>query len=136
VINSVEEFIALRTSDDPSDQHRASHDSAPLEVWFDIVQRSPDMRSWVANNKTVPVAVLEVLAKDPDAEVRMAVAMKRKCPPQLLEALSTDAEPAVRLRVAYNAKTPRAVLQKMLQDGWERVVEVAASRLRSEGTSS
>lgn len=128
MIESVEEFVALRRGDE-SEQQRASLEPAPISVWLDVIRLYPEMKSWVVHNKTVPVEILEILGRDPDKNVRFVVAAKRKCPLHLLEALATDESPEVRLRVAYNAKTPREILVRMLQDPWERVVEVASSRL-------
>ena len=76
MIESAEEFRRLRESDDPEDYRRAAHDEAPVEVWLEVIRRWPDMRFWVAQNKTVPVLVLEVLVDDPDQNVRDMVLRK------------------------------------------------------------
>jgi len=77
MIESAAEFVRLRSSDSPEEYHRAAHDSAPEEVWFDVIENHPDMRFWVAQNKTVPLAVLEVLRNDPDERVQWMVRSKR-----------------------------------------------------------
>lgn len=66
VLESAEEFIRLRYSEDPDDYYRAAHEQASTEVWLDVIQGYPDARFWVAQNKTVPADVLSVLARDPD----------------------------------------------------------------------
>ena len=55
VITSAEEFVQLRTSRNPDEYHRAAHEEASVETWLDVIERFPDMRSWVAHNKTVPL---------------------------------------------------------------------------------
>lgn len=76
MIGSAEEFRRLRESEKPDEYGRATHDEAPVEVWLEVIRRWPDMRFWVAQNKTVPVPVLEVLVNDPDEKVRDMVLRK------------------------------------------------------------
>lgn len=77
VIDSADEFVRLRTSDDPADYNRAARDEASESTWRDVIERFPDMRFWVAQNKTVPLSVLEVLRHDADERVRHMVRSKR-----------------------------------------------------------
>lgn len=77
VIDSAEEFVRLRTSDDPAEYDRAARDEASEGTWREVIERFPDMRFWVAQNKTVPLSVLEVLRHDPDENVRHMVTSKR-----------------------------------------------------------
>ena len=77
VIDSAEEFVRLRTSDAPADYNRAARDEASENTWHDIIERFPDMRFWVAQNKTVPLSVLEVLRNDADERVQHMVTSKR-----------------------------------------------------------
>lgn len=77
VISSADEFVRLRDSADPAEYGRAARDEAPLEVWWDVCARFPDYRFWVAQNKTVPLEVLEVLRDDADGLVRWMVCRKR-----------------------------------------------------------
>jgi hypothetical protein len=132
MINSSEEFVALRRSQDYRQYQRAAHDSAPEEVWIDVINNYPDMKEWVVHNKTVPVSILRMLAGDPDSRVRFAVATKRKCDRHIFCALSMDPDPSVRLRVAFNRKTPIDILETLLNDKWDRVVEVATERLEEQ----
>ena len=124
-ITTAEEFVELRTADDP----RASYDDAPIEVWHDVIERYPDMHHWVAYNKTVPIEILEVLAGSTDARVRLMVAMKRKATPTILERLATDEDDSVRAAVARHRATPRAVLEALLDDEWDEVRDLARERL-------
>lgn len=77
VIYSAEEFVRLRTSEDPSEYNRAAHDEATESTWRDVIERFPGMRFWVAQNKTVPLSVLEILRHDHDENVRLMVTSKR-----------------------------------------------------------
>lgn len=129
VISTAAQFVALRTSDDLAEQRLASTLPAAEAVWLEVVAAHPDLRFWVAQNKTVPSSVLRVLAADPDPKVRHMVASKRKCEPDLLARLAADPDSAVRLAVAYNPNTPQAVLERLGGDEWERVRQVVAGRL-------
>ncbi|GAB3057174.1 hypothetical protein GCM10027053_18500 [Intrasporangium mesophilum] len=44
---------------------------------MDVIERFPDMRLWVAQNKTVPLSILEVLREDADERVVWMVRKKR-----------------------------------------------------------
>ena len=70
MIQSAEEFVRLRTSDDASEYGRAAHEQASEDTWRDVIERFPDMRVWVAQNKTVPLSILELLRHAPDKGVR------------------------------------------------------------------
>ena len=76
VIESAEEFVRLRTSDDPDEYGRATNDEASEATWRDVIARFPEMRWWVAQNKTVPLIVLETLRNDPEEGVRSMVRAK------------------------------------------------------------
>jgi len=77
VIESAEEFVRLRSSVDPAEYHRAAQEEASESTWLEVIDRFPDMRFWVAHNKTVPLSVLEILRHDPDDRVRHMVTSKR-----------------------------------------------------------
>ncbi|MFI5690044.1 hypothetical protein [Streptomyces sp. NPDC051636] len=132
MIQSAEEFIRLRSSEDPDEQRRASAASASLEVWRDIVDRHPEARFWVAQNKTVPLEILRTLATDPDPKVRSMVAMKRKVTPDILADLAGDPNESVRLTVARHRLAPRSVLERLLFDSWAEIREVARDRIENE----
>ncbi|MFI6341113.1 hypothetical protein [Streptomyces sp. NPDC050535] len=132
MIESVEEFLRLRFSDDPDEYGRASAEPAPLEVWTEIVEKHPEARFWVAHNKTVPLEILRLLAADPDPRVRSMVAMKRKLTPDLLTGLAIDQHDPVRLSVARHKRTPKAVLEKLQSDPWSEVRDLARDRIENE----
>jgi hypothetical protein len=129
-IESVDESTRLRLSDDPAEYHRAAHEDAPLAVWNEIVEARPDLRTWVAHNKTVPMEVLERLARDAAPEVRCAVASKRKLSSELFETLAQDVDASVRHLIACNAKTPRVLLDQLAADPESFVAETARTRLQ------
>ena len=58
MINSAEEFILLRNSETRDEYIRAASEDASDLVWIDIISRFPEMREWVAYNKTVPLNIL------------------------------------------------------------------------------
>jgi len=76
VIESAQEFVRLRTSEDPAEYQRAAHDEASEDTWRDVVDLYPDMRLWVAQNKTLPLSILKTLRHDPDERVRSMVRAK------------------------------------------------------------
>lgn len=131
--------MALRQSDNPSDQTRASQDEASLDVWLGVIAAYPEMRQWVAHNKTVPHVVLETLVSDPDPAVRWEVAGKRKLDPAVLRVLANDDDDSVRVRVARHIRTETEVLQVLSHDeSWvvrEAAEEFLASRRSTGGAT-
>ncbi|WP_423600596.1 hypothetical protein [Roseateles sp. MS654] len=120
----------MRTSDLPDEYSIAAEDEAPTTVWFDVISRFPEMREWVVHNKTVPVEILEVLARDDSASVRATVADKRKLSSELFDLLARDDDELVRLRLAYNKKAPMHVLEQLSVDASPLVRTTAMKRLR------
>ena len=100
MIQSAAEFIRLRCSSDPEEYRRAAHEDAPDHVWQEVIDRHPEMRFWVAHNKTVPLWALKKLARDRDPRVRGMVAMKRKLPIEILKTMTDD----VSATVAWTAR--------------------------------
>ena len=84
MIRSATEFVHLRKSEVPEEYARAADEEASLAVWEEVIDSYPEMREWVAHNKTVPLSVLKVLAADPEPRVRYTVAMMRKLSQELL----------------------------------------------------
>ncbi|HEF4756611.1 hypothetical protein [Burkholderia multivorans] len=124
MIQSAEEFIALRDSRIKDEYDRAATDEASVSVWRDVIVRFPDYRKWVAHNKTVPVEILAELCQF-EAEVRRFVAVKRKLSRELFELLAKDPDPVVRQGVASNKKAPISIIIGLMQDEDESVVSVA-----------
>lgn len=129
MIESAEEFVRLRSSNDPEEYSRAAQEEASNAVWFDVISRFPEMREWIVHNKTAPLEVLEVLARDTAPSIRASVAEKRKLSIELFEALSNDGDEIVRQRVAYNKKAPLHVLEHLSNDPSPFVRAVARKRM-------
>jgi hypothetical protein len=125
MILSAEEFACLRLSLVESEYNRAATEEAPLQVWLDVLAQFPELREWVAHNKTVPLEILQILAEDPDERVRCVVAGKRKLTHELRTKLSRDSDPSVRERIAYNAKVELHLLHQLAADP-EQFVRAAA----------
>jgi hypothetical protein len=130
MITSADEFVRLRTSSERDLYSRAAGEPAPEEVWLEVIKKYPEMRKWVAHNKTVPNTILAVLADDPDYEVRWMVAQRRKADPAVLEKLARDPHESVRERVACNRKTPTTLLRRLADDPEAFVAEAAREQLQ------
>ncbi|MFG3096389.1 hypothetical protein [Streptomyces sp. NPDC048202] len=133
MIETADEFVRLRNSSDPLECRRAVADEAPPQVWTEVVDRYPEERVAVAQNKTVPLTVLETLVDDPDARVRFMVAMKRKLSPDLLERLAHDVDESIRMRVAQHMNTSRETLESLRNDPWSEIRTAVAERLGDVG---
>jgi hypothetical protein len=129
MILSANEFVELRSSEDPDLYRRAAAEPAPMEVWLDVIARYPEYRRWVAHNKTIPDDIIRVLASDQDAEVRWTIAAKRRTPGDVLRVLGADPDASVRARVANNPKTPPALLRELCEDIDAAVRQAARGRL-------
>lgn len=129
MISTAVEFVQLRTSERPEEYLRAASEPAHISVWLEIIDRYPDMRTWVAQNKTVPLEILNVLAHDADPAVRLAVAMKNKLSDELFLLLAQDTDDGVRQRVSYNKNAPPSVLEVLARDTNQLVSEPASARL-------
>jgi hypothetical protein len=127
MINSAEEFVGLRTSENKENYPRAANEPAQIIAWLDIIDRFPEMKSWVVPNKTLPIAILEILAIDPDPRVRMFVAVKNNLPKPLFAVLAQDENYLVRQRIALNQKTPLETFRQLAQDP---AMPVSHERLR------
>jgi hypothetical protein len=131
MIHSAEQFVALRSSTERADYERAVTEQATVEIWADVISRFPEMRTWVAPNKTVPLEILRVLAKDEDRSIRASVAEKRKLDRELFESLSRDPDEVVRQRIAYNRKTPADIIERLTDDKTPLVSDAAFRAQRS-----
>ncbi|PLK46960.1 hypothetical protein [Uliginosibacterium sp. TH139] len=129
MIVSAEEFARLRKSDDPSEYGRAANEEAAERVWLEMIENFPDLRQWVAHNKTVPISVLEYLSNDDNSQVRSAVAEKRKLTPVLFEKLACDPDASVRGRVANNKKCSSEALALLVEDKEAFVREPAKKQI-------
>lgn len=129
MINSAEEFVRLRSSEDPNEYRRSVTDIASEEVWFDVISRFPEMREWVALNKTLPESILWNLVRDRSPEVRFMVANRRQLTQDMLAELAKDSDETVRSRVCWNKHTPRLILEQLARDESSLVAEAARRQL-------
>lgn len=133
MIHSAEEFVALRSSDVREEYIRACHDDAPMDVWKAVVERFPEMRVWVARNKSIPPEIVTRLSTDLDPLVREAVARKRKAPEDVLALLARDPSQMVRQAVAANRRAEPTLLRVLANDEVESVASVARQNLADRG---
>ena len=105
-ITTADEFIRLRTSDNRLDNERSEWAAMPSPVWQELLSEHPEMKFWLAHNRTTPPEILAELARDADWRVRHRVAQKNACPPELRELLSHDEHDAVR-SAATRRREPR-----------------------------
>ncbi len=131
MINSAEEFVQLRTSEDPACYDRATKEEASTATWRDVIELYPEMRRWVAHNKKLPNEIIEILARDCSPDVRGVIARKRKTPPSLLLQMAMDKDENVRLAVACNPKSSKDVLNVLIRDKWDEVRVAAERRLKA-----
>ncbi|WP_178128983.1 hypothetical protein [Pseudomonas sp. ANT_J12] len=132
MIETAEEFVALRSSQIKDEYDRAAMEEAPVSVWREVISEYPDYRKWVAHNKTVPLEILEELCVF-SSDVRRFIASKRKLSLKLFELLSNDLDANVRVEIAANNKAPRTVLESLLMDADEDVVSAEKNNLERRG---
>ncbi|GHE31145.1 hypothetical protein GCM10017778_11960 [Streptomyces vinaceus] len=128
-IDSVEEFIRLRRSEDPAERDRSARAAMPLTVWRQLVRKHSEMRFWAAHNRTCPPEIMTELSKDADWRVRQRVLGKRSCPPEIMRQLADDPHDAVRNTVATHPRSPRSAVARLVDDPWPVVAEAARARL-------
>ncbi|MGV3538781.1 MAG: hypothetical protein ACO1OQ_03165 [Rufibacter sp.] len=104
MIESSEHFKKLRLSEDLEEQRLSALESADTEVWYEVINKYPELTEWVVANKTVPMGVLEHLATDPDSKVRYAVARKGKINDKIFNLLKSDPDETVRHSLLNNTK--------------------------------
>ncbi len=131
MIKSAEEFKRLRESEVPEEYHRAAHEEAEIIIWNEVLEKYPELSLWVAQNKTVPLEILEKLAYHLDSNVRYMVASKRKISESLMMILATDKDESVRHALACNGKVTEIVLNLLVNDSWQPVRERAADKLQA-----
>ncbi|WP_435170188.1 hypothetical protein [Paenibacillus glycanilyticus] len=129
MINSAEEFVRLRNSEKMDEYLKAAGDFAPFEVWLEVIKMYPDMREWVAHNKSIPVEIMEILADDVDERVRFNVATKNRLPEHLQLILAKDSDSSVRQRIVYNKKATFQALSVLLNDEDEEIRTLAKNRI-------
>jgi hypothetical protein len=113
MISSSEEFLELRNSDNPAEYNRAGTESAPTSVWWNLIQEHPQMRVWVARNRTIPKEIIYHLSEDDDPIVRDAICSKYPLDMDIYILLSRDLDEGIRARLTYNKGLPLAILKDM-----------------------
>lgn len=131
MIESAKKFFELRNSEDPDQYLRAANEEAKVSIWEDVIATYPEMREWVAHNKTIPESIIRKLSSDPDSKVRYIIASRRKTPDDVKEMLSKDEDESVRMAIANNKKTSKKILEGMLNDDWKNIVDIVQRRLIS-----
>ncbi|MGV3538396.1 MAG: hypothetical protein ACO1OQ_01210 [Rufibacter sp.] len=106
MIESAEHFKKLRLSENLEEQRLSALDAADTEVWYEVINKYPELKKWVVANKTVQIEILEHLATDPDPKVRYAVARKRKINDSVFNLLKCDPDDTVRHSLLNNTKLP------------------------------
>jgi hypothetical protein len=129
LIHQASEFITALEASDATENNLIRFGKASTQTWLEIIRHSEDAAVWVALNKTIPLEMLEVLAKHSSARVRRFAADKNRITPELIALLATDSDPSVRLRIANHKKTSAEILRRLLRDDWDQVVEIAQQRL-------
>ena len=104
MINSAEEFKRLRTSDDLKEQRISALESADIEVWYEVINKFPDLKCWVIHNITIQIEILEYLVNDSDERVRSEIARKRKINEKIFNILKNDSSISVRSALIWNTK--------------------------------
>ncbi|TMP38170.1 HEAT repeat domain-containing protein [Pseudoalteromonas rubra] len=131
MIESAEEFVRLRMSEKQAEYTRAAHDEASLEVWIKVIENYPDMAVWVAQNKTIPYEILELLADHSENRVRSMVASKNKLKEPLMLKLAVDTDEAVRMSIVRHKKATLKVLTLLLNDTWCEISDKASERIHN-----
>ncbi|NIF23091.1 hypothetical protein [Candidatus Pantoea multigeneris] len=116
MINSAEEFIELRDSDTPAKYNRAGKDDAPVSVWWDLIEKYPHMRVWVARNRNIPKEIIHHLSKDDDPIVRDAICSKYPLDIELYLLFSKDSDEGVRARLTFNKGLPMDILKDISEN--------------------
>lgn len=70
----------------------------------------------IAEGRSTPLALLRILAKHWDAEVRIAVADNRNSDTALLQTLALDEHPDVRFALAENHNISLSILEFLISD--------------------
>jgi hypothetical protein len=98
-IHTTSEFIAALENPNTTDNSLIRFCEASTQTWLEIIHHSEEAAVWVALNKTIPLEVIEVLAKHSSAQVRRFAADKNQITPGLILLLVTDSDPSACLRI-------------------------------------
>jgi hypothetical protein len=129
MIDSVEAFERLASGNAAELIQLSALPAASPQVWWDVLERRPDLALWVAANHTLPGEVANHLAQHDSVQVRASLATGPCLTDAALLRLAHDKDEVVRLRVACNAKTSRDVLTALVADPCTVVSIHAQARL-------
>lgn len=129
MVNSVEEFLNILDSDEELGTNESRLCHAPDNVWRQIIIEHPELKRWVAWNKTISYTILEILSEDNDPEIRWWIASKTKISIGLLERFSKDSNSSIRERIVFNSFTPVHILKELSLDTDADIAENARRRL-------
>lgn len=135
MINSPEEFIELRNSNTPAEYSRAGMESAPITVWYELIEKHPEMRVWVARNRTIPREIIDCLSKDSDPLVRNAICSKYPLDIDIYLLFSKDSDEGIRSRLTFNKKLPLSILKEMSENDPSEFVRSQAKNRYNQRTS-
>ncbi len=112
---------------DPTPRRMAAAESPvlPPDLALDYPGHSAKVRRSLASNPVLPRQVVEILAHDKDAQVRVVVALRRDLHDLALSELVQDPSPQVRWTVAGNPTCRGRHLEALLHD------RIAAIRVRA-----
>ena len=121
-IESAEEFVRLSWSEDGAESLRSVYGWAEDAVWHDVLNRFPDMTSWVIHNKSVPHTILDRVIETGDSGLREEVTIKRKLNAAQMERLVRDPDWRVRQGIAGHPKISEELLLRLQKDSnhWVR----------------
>lgn len=134
MIKTVDEFISLRQSDNIDEQYRASHDTADLSLWLEVIKNYPDFKTWVIHNKTIQIEILEILCEDKDPKVRSDVARKRKINDAIFNTLSVDPDETVRYALMCNTNLSADKIKTIKVDDSDWLREQLKDRIKNTGS--
>jgi hypothetical protein len=131
MIETAEEFIRLRQSDNMEEQRRAALDTADISVWMDVIKSYPDFKFWVIHNKTIQIEILEILCTDKDPNVRSHVARKRKINDTIFNLLCVDPDENVRHSLMWNTKLTLEKIKTIKVDDSDWLKEQLANKIKN-----
>jgi hypothetical protein len=95
--------------------------------------KNPLVREAMADDEdnVIPAKMLDILANDPDVEVRRSVAAHDRALPSTLDRLALDKSADVRSNVAENTNTSTSALEKLAKDEGSETREYVAANLHT-----
>ncbi|GKX55995.1 hypothetical protein SOASR030_21070 [Leminorella grimontii] len=116
MISTPDEFIKLINSNCPNEYNLAGRKEAPVPVWLELIKGYPDMRVWVARNRTIPREIMDYLSKDDNPVVREAISAKYPLDVDMYLLFSRDPDEGIRARLIFNKGLPVFILKHMAEN--------------------